>query len=988
MPTLLGSLRPLTLRFAFALTLLVGVVVFAGTPDAFAQTPTRTATPVPTVSATPALVRVAVSPRAAKRQVGQFQNFSVTGFFSDGSTKNYTQKVTYFSSDLSVVYPPNIDGNAGRVEAVGVGTATVFVIEPGTGVNSNASDDSAVMEVVEAPTPTPTSTAPTPTRTHTPIPTATATPMLVTLQISPLQAKRNVGQTQNFSVQGIYSDGSTKNLTQAATYSSSNTSVVQCPNDTTTNKGATLAVGPGVATISAAFAGVTTTATGGDAEFTVVVAPTPTATHTGATPTRTVSPTPTATATPVLVSLALSPQTTKKGIGAFQNFTATGTFSDGSTKNLTQRATYASSDPSVASAPNDPNLGRSRVIAVGVGIATISAVDSVTGIGTDASGGNATFEVVIAPTPTPTNTGVTPTRTRTPTPTATATPVLVSLAISPLSVKKAAGQFQNFIVNGTYSNGDVKNLTQKVDYISSKPSVASAPNDPTIGKSRVLAVAPGVAIISAKDPATGITTPLDESATFTVTQAPTPTPTHTGPTSTGPTGTPTPKASPTPTATPILTKIELKPKTAQKPIGTPQNFSATGTFSDGSTKNVTGRLHYESSDPTIASAPNDPTNPSKVVPLKVGTVTISASDPATGVSSSQSDGDATFTVVQGSGSPHPHATPTPSLPDQTGGNPTTACQRDVRRAARTYVDKKLKTLEKCAGAVSTCVQRKPDDPRCLPAVRGRCAAVLGKLADDEARLTAAVIKRCAGLSASDVLGQDGLAYGDIANSCAARFGRALSDLTSVAQCLAAQHSCGAEALFALERPRAGELLRLADAAPDAEACREDFGGSGAGVGDPKGVGKALERCAQTLVDGGEGLSRTRLGSIGRCVDAVFVCVESASDDPACVAKATQKCEREFGRVQREIAKLTVAAGKRCNGVDFDLLSAPAGANLDAVTPACPSYGIPTVTSVADYVACLVRQHECEVADLVRFESPRAEPLLEQVGRTLVDGTCP
>lgn len=968
-----------------AVALAVAFVALAAADPAAAQTAIRTVTPVPSVSATPALVRVAVSPRAAKRQVGQFQNFSVIGVFSDGSEKNFTQKVVYSSSNLSAVYPPNTDGNRGRVEAVGVGTATVYVTEPTTGVNSAASNESAVMEVVEAPMPTPTSTAPTPTRTVTPLPTATATPVLVSLELTPLVAKRKVGETQNFSVQGIYSDGSTRNLTQLATYSSSDTKVVETPNDTSSNKGRTLAVGPGVATIKATYANVTTTATGGDAEFTVTVAPTPVPTRTGPTPTATVSPTPTTTATPILVSLALKPTAVKRGIGDAQVFSVTGTFSDGSTKNYTQKVVYASSDPAIASAPNDPT-NRSRVVAVALGSAVISARDEATGIGTAASNGNAVFDVILAPIPTPTSTNPTPTRTKTPTPTPTSTPLLVSLAISPPTVKKPVGQSQTFRVEGTYSDGSVKNLTQKVEYSSTKPEVAVTGTD-LASKSKVVAVAPGVAIIRAKDTATGIQTVLDESAVFTVTEAPMPTPTRTGPTSTAPTGTPTETPSPTPSPTPRLVKITLKPVAAQKPIGTPQFFTATGTFEDGSEKNVTQKVTYTSSDPTIAEAPNEDGNRGKVLPLKVGVATISAADPLTGVSSADSNGNATFTVVQGSGSPNPRATATPSLPIQTG-NPTTACQRDVRRAARAYLDKKLKTLDKCGSAAATCVQRKPNDPACLPSVRERCTVALAKIATEEAKLIAAVVRRCSGLDANDVLGADGLAYEQVAVSCAARFGRSLTDLTSVAQCLAAEHACRAETLFALERPRAGELLRLADVAPDAGACREDFGGTGLGLGDPKGVGRDVERCAQALVRGGAGLARTRLASIGRCIDAVFVCVEADLGNPACLPKAQQKCEREFGKVQREVAKLTLTAGKRCNVLGFDVLSGPAGAYLDAVAPTCPSYGIPSVTSVGDYVACLVRQHECEVAELVRFESPRAAAMLQQVGKTLIDGTCP
>ena len=964
-----------------ALLALVVLTAAGRSPAAAAQT----ATPTPTVTATPRLLSVAVSPRTAKRQVGQIQNFTVTAAFSDGSQKNFTQKVVYSSSHPNVVFPPNAVGNAGRVEARGVGTAVISVTEPTTGVSSNASSESATMEVVAAPTPTPTSTAPTPTRTFTPVPTATATPSLVSLTLAPATAKRNVGQTQNFTATGFYSDGSQKNLTQLVTYVSSAPNVVQAPNEVG-NKGKVVAVGAGVATVSATHpSGVSTTTSQGDAEFTVVVPPTPTPTRTGPTPTPTLSPTPTVTATPVLVALALAPQTTKRSVGAFQGFSAIGTFSDGSTKNLTQRADYFSSDSAVASAPNE--LGnKGKVIAIGVGTATISAVDSATGIGTAASGGNATFEVVMAPTPTPTKTGVTPTRTKTPTPTPTSTPKLLSLAISPATVKKATGEFQNFSVSGTYSDGSIKNLTQKVDYISSQPSVASAPNEAG-NKGKVLAVAPGVAVISAKDPVTGLATAADSTATFTVTEAPTPTPTRTGPTSTAPTPTPTRTSSPSPTATPVLTAIALKPQTTQKPVGGTQNFTATGTFSDGSTRNVTQRLDYASSDPSVASAPNERGNRGKILALTIGTAVISASDPTTGVSSTSSNGDATLTVVQGRGTPNPRVTATPSLPIQTG-NPTTACQRDVRRAARTFVDRKLKTLDRCGSAVARCIQRKPNDPACLQAVRIRCATALSKLADDQARLVATVIRRCALLSSSEVLGQDGLAYGNIATSCSARFGRTLTDLSSVAQCLAAQHSCRAEVLFALERPRAGELLRLVDATPDAGACREDFGGTGLGVGDPKGVGKSLERCLQTIVRGGAGLARTRLAALGRCIDSVFVCVEADSSNAACLATATQKCNREVTRAQREVGKLTVAISKSCNALDFDVLSGPTGAYLDAVTPDCPSYGIPAVTSIADYVACLVRQHECEVADLVRFESPRAEAMLDQVGRTLVGGTCP
>ena len=957
------------------------------TPTHTGPTGTPTLSATPTISPTPVLVRLALKPLAATRPVGAIQNYTATAVFSDGSEKNFTQKVVYSSTDLGVAIATNEDGNAGKVEAVGVGTATISALEPTTGVSSDASNESGVLTVVVPPTPTPTRTGTTPTKTKTPTPTPTATPKLVSLVLAPATAKRTVGQTQNFTATGTYSDGNTKNVTQSVTYSSSDPNVASAPN-VTGNKGQVIAVGQGVATISAVdpASGISTAGSQGDAEFTVVVAPTPTPTHTGPTGTKTLTPTPTVSPTPVLVSLALSPTTTKKVVGGFQAFTATGTFSDGSTKNLTQRVDYASSNPAVAEATNDVTSNKGRVNAVGIGTATISGTDPLTGVSTTTSGGNASFEVVEAPTPTPTRTGATPTKTKTPTPTVTATPVLVSLVLNQPTVKKAVGLFQVYSVTGTYSNGDVKNLTQKVDYASSNPAVAAANTDPT-NKSKVVAVAPGVATISATEPLSGLkTTTFDGDSVFTVVPPPTPTPTHTGPTSTGPTPTPTLSGSPTPTATPMVVSLTLKPLTTQKGVGGSANFTATAKLSDGNDKNITQLVHYDSSDPTIATAPNEQGNRGKVNCVAAGTVTITATELTTGVTTA-ADGSAKLSCVVGGPTNRPRSTPTPGLPIQTG-DATTACQKDVRRAARTFVDKKLKALDRCSSAASRCIQRKPNDPGCLTGVRGRCAAVLAKLGDDQARMIAAIVRRCSTLVSSDVLGQDGLSYGDLGTSCSARFGRTLTDVASVAQCVAAQHACGVEELYALDRPRAGELLRLLGAPADAGQCREDFGGTGAGVGDPKGAGKDIEQCVKQLVKSGAGVARTRLASVGRCIDEVFLCVHATPSSPDCVAKAGAKCDREFGKIQREIGKATVATTKQCGSVDLGVLGGPAGAYLDAVTPDCPSYGIPAVGTIGDYVACLVHQHDCEVAELLTFESPRAEELLQLVNRALVDGACP
>ena len=86
----------------------------------------------------------------------------------------------------------------------------------------------------------------------------------------------------------------------------------------------------------------------------------------------------------------------------------------------------------------------------------------------------------------------------------------------------------------------------------------------------------------------------------------------------------------------------------------------------------------------------------------------------------------------------------------------------------------------------------------------------------------------------------------------------------------------------------------------------DFGGSGLGVGDPKGLGKALERCVQALVHGGRVSPAPDSRPSAGASTCVFVCVESADGDAACLAKATAEVRaRVRPRAAREVGKLTV-----------------------------------------------------------------------------------
>ena len=74
-----------------------------------------------------------------------------------------------------------------------------------------------------------------------------------------------------------------------------------------------------------------------------------------------------------------------------------------------------------------------------------------------------------------------------------------------------------------------------------------------------------------------------------------------------------------------LQSIALTPSTATTIyIGSPYQFTATGTFSDGTTQDLTSRVTWKSSTTSVATVSNTAGSKGMLTPLKVGSTTISA----------------------------------------------------------------------------------------------------------------------------------------------------------------------------------------------------------------------------------------------------------------------------------------------------------------------------------------------------------------------------
>jgi hypothetical protein len=146
------------------------------------------------------------------------------------------------------------------------------------------------------------------------------------------------GTVGNFTANGKYTDGSERDITFSALWSSSNTSIATIE-ATGSSAGTGYALAPGTTEIAATLDGISGAITA------TVIAPT-------------------------LDSILVTPKTTTTPLGINQHFQATGFFSDGSNQDLTRVASWSSSDNNVAVLDGKDS---GRALTITAGTAMISA---------------------------------------------------------------------------------------------------------------------------------------------------------------------------------------------------------------------------------------------------------------------------------------------------------------------------------------------------------------------------------------------------------------------------------------------------------------------------------------------------------------------------------------------------------------------------------------------------------------------------------------
>lgn len=137
---------------------------------------------------------------------------------------------------------------------------------------------------------------------------------------------------------------------------------------------------------------------------------------------------------PSLVSIAVAPANSSVTVGETLQFTATGTYSDGSTQNLTNSATWSSSSTSDATIQSAGQATPGMATGVATGSVTITA--ALSGVS-----GTTTLSVE--------------------------NPTITSISVSPASTSVAVGATQQFTATAQYSNNTTQNVTNSAAWSSS-----------------------------------------------------------------------------------------------------------------------------------------------------------------------------------------------------------------------------------------------------------------------------------------------------------------------------------------------------------------------------------------------------------------------------------------------------------------------------------------------------------------------------------------
>ncbi len=248
------------------------------------------------------LVSLEVQPYPIDVAVGEVTRARATGRFNDGSTLDVTEQALWQSVNGLVASVSNAAGRRGEVTGLGAGQTRISATLEG------------IADIVDV---------------------GVTAPALERLEVAPTTLDLAVGEDAPLEATAFYRDGTNRDVTLQVTWDSSDVDVATVSNDGG-DRGLVTGVGVGAAIVTATLDGVESE----PAEVTV--------------------------SAPILRSLTIQQVAPRVLIGQTAQLTALGTYSDGSTLDVTAPALWTSSDERVATVSNRADT-KGLVSAVAVG---------------------------------------------------------------------------------------------------------------------------------------------------------------------------------------------------------------------------------------------------------------------------------------------------------------------------------------------------------------------------------------------------------------------------------------------------------------------------------------------------------------------------------------------------------------------------------------------------------------------------------------------
>ncbi len=447
--------------------------------------------PPPDLPAVVVLARIRIEPSPIDLIAGEVALVTATGTYSDGHEQDLTALARFRSANAAVAAVGALRGAVREVVALGEGSTTLTATYQGL-ESAPARINVVGTEVVE-------------------------------IQLDPASVTLEAGGFQPFTARAIFNDGTNADVTSIATWRTSNVLVASVSNEVG-SAGIVTAQAAGITVVTAQYSDVVST----PARVDVTNA--------------------------VLQNITVTPQNPLVPIGNELALTATGRYSDGSSRDLTNAVAWASNDMGIAFFAGAPAAaGTVRGVALGLALVT-------------ARSGAITSPVQLV-----TVTGA----------------VLRSLELRSDDVSIPVGTQAHFTAFGTYSDGQILDVTSTVTFLSSSPAVASIQS---LGAQAGLALglSDGTATITARS-GNVVSGPIDlEVIALT------------------------------------LTGILVQPPMLTLALGETGQLTAIGQYNDGSSQDITAQATWQSVNPLVASVSNAPGRRGFLTTLGAGQTRISA----------------------------------------------------------------------------------------------------------------------------------------------------------------------------------------------------------------------------------------------------------------------------------------------------------------------------------------------------------------------------